>query len=127
MARSNFFASSLFLACSLAATGFAGAASAHAKLVSETPAADSMAMPAPTELKLKFSEGIELKFTGVKVVGAKKDAVATGLAALDPKDNTTLVVPFKSALPDGKYTVNWHALSTDGHKTKGSYSFETMQ
>ncbi|MER9080817.1 copper homeostasis periplasmic binding protein CopC [Mesorhizobium sp. M0895] len=127
MPRSRFFASPLLIACSLAAVCFAGAASAHAKLVSETPAADSMAMPAPTELKLKFSEGIELKFTGVKVVGPKKDAVATGPATLDPKDNTLLIVPFKSALPNGKYTVDWHALSTDGHKAKGSYSFESMQ
>jgi methionine-rich copper-binding protein CopC len=117
----------LFVICLLSAISFAGAASAHAKLVSETPAADSMAMPAPTELKLKFSEGIELRFTGVKVLGPKKDAVATGPATLDPKDNTLLIVPFKSALPDGKYTVDWHALSTDGHKTKGSYSFESMQ
>ena len=118
---------SLFVTCLLSAISFAGAASAHARLVSETPAADSMAMRAPTELKLNFSEGIELRFTGVKVLGPKKDAVATGPATLDPKDNTLLIVPFKSALPDGKYTVDWHALSTDGHKTKGSYRFESMQ
>lgn len=127
MARSRFFASPLFIACSLAAACFAGAASAHATLVSETPAADSLAMPAPTELKLKFSEGLELKFTGVKVVGPKKDAVATGPATLDPKDNKVLIVPFKSALPNGKYTVDWHALSIDGHKSKGTYSFESTQ
>jgi methionine-rich copper-binding protein CopC len=117
----------LVVLSSLAASLFASDASAHAKLVSATPAAGSVAMPAPTELKLKFSEGLELKFTGVKVAGAKKNAVATGPATLDPKDNTLLIVPFKAALPDGRYTVDWHALSTDGHKTKGSYSFESMQ
>ncbi|RRI06537.1 hypothetical protein EH240_04460 [Mesorhizobium tamadayense] len=127
MPRSKSFALSLFVVCLLVGASFAGAASAHAKLVSATPAAGSMATPAPTELKLKFSEGVELKFTGVKVVGPKKDAVATGPATLDPKDNTLLIVPFKAALPDGKYTVDWHVLSTDGHKTKGSYSFQSMQ
>ncbi|PSJ61533.1 copper homeostasis periplasmic binding protein CopC [Pseudaminobacter soli (ex Li et al. 2025)] len=116
----------LVVLSSLAAVFFAGDAFAHAELVSETPAAKSMAMPAPTELKLKFSEGLELKFTGVKVVGPKQAAIETGPATLDPNDNTMLIVPLKSTLPDGKYTVDWHALSTDGHKTKGSYWFESM-
>lgn len=110
-----------------AAALFASEASAHAKLVSETPAADTMAMTAPTELKLKFSEGLELKFTGVKVVGPGKDAVETGPATLDPNDNTVLIVPLKSVLSGGKYTVDWHALSTDGHKTTGTYWFESMK
>jgi methionine-rich copper-binding protein CopC len=35
----------------------------------------------------------------------------------------TLTVPLQSALPPGAYTVKWHVLSTDGHKTEGSYSF----
>lgn len=117
----------LLVLSSLAATLLASEASAHAKLVSETPAADFMAVPAPTELKLKFSEGLELKFTGVKVVGPTKDAVETGPATLDPNDNTVLVVPLKSVLSGGKYTVDWHALSTDGHKTKGTYWFELMK
>lgn len=127
MARAKFFAYALFVVASLALIPFAGPAFAHAKLVSATPAVGSMAMPAPTELKLKFSEGLELKFSGVKVLGPNEAAVATGPATLDPKDNTLLIVPLKAALPDGKYTVDWHALSTDGHKTKGTYSFESMQ
>lgn len=127
MHRSTSRALSMLLFCGLAAIGPVSEAAAHAALVSATPAAGSMAMPPPTELKLKFSEGLELKFTGVKVVGPKKDTVPTGPATLDPKDDTLLIVPFKSALPDGKYTVDWHALSKDGHKTKGTYSFESMQ
>jgi methionine-rich copper-binding protein CopC len=78
---------------SLAAVFFASDANAHAELVSETPAAKSMAKPAPTELKLKFSEGLELKFTGVKLVGPKQAVIETGAAALDPNDNTMLIVP----------------------------------
>jgi copper resistance protein C len=117
----------LVVLSSFAAALCASDAFAHAELVSETPAAKSMAMPAPTELKLKFSEGLELKFTGVKVVGPKQNVIETGPATLDPNDNTMLIVPIRSALPDGKYTVDWHALSTDGHKTKGTYWFESMK
>lgn len=118
---------SLFLRvalASLATAFFADYAFAHAKLVSETPAAHSTAEPAPAELKLKFSEALELKFSGVKIVGPGHDVIETGPAMLDPNDNATLIVPLKSPLPDGRYTVDWHVLSKDGHKTTGSYWFE---
>jgi methionine-rich copper-binding protein CopC len=38
-----------------------------------------------------------------------------------------LIVPLTSPLPDGKYTVDWRALSTDGHPTTGSYGFDSMK
>ena len=98
---------------------------AHAKLVSVTP--NGMAMPPPTELRLNFSEGIEIKFTKVKVTGPDKKAVETGPAKLDPSDNTVVIVPLATMLPDGKYTVDWQAGSADGHKTKGTYGFESMK
>jgi hypothetical protein len=57
---------------------FVNNAHAHAKLVSAVPAAGSMA-PVPTELKLKFSERLELKFSGVEVIGAMKWFLARDL------------------------------------------------
>jgi methionine-rich copper-binding protein CopC len=86
-----------------------------------------MAMPPPTELRLKFSEPIELKFTKVKLISSNKKIISTGTPSLDPSDNTTLIVPLSGPLPDDKYTVDWQALSADGHKTKGSYGFESMK
>ena len=100
---------------------------AHARLVSATPAANSMAMPAPTELRLKFSEGIEIKFSKVKVLGPDKTPIATGPIKVDPNDKSLLIVPMTAALPDGKYTIEWQVVSVDGHKTSGSYAFESMQ
>jgi methionine-rich copper-binding protein CopC len=87
----------------LLSLGLPTAAFAHAKLVSAAPT--GMAMPPPTELRLKFSEGIEIKFTKVKVTGPDKKAVETGPAKLDPSDNSVLIVPLAAPLPDGKYTV----------------------
>jgi methionine-rich copper-binding protein CopC len=109
----------------LLSLGLPSTALAHANLVSATP--NGMAMPPPTELRLKFSEGIEIKFTKVKVTGPDKKAVQTGAAKLDPSDKTVVIVPLVAPLPDGKYTVDWQAVSVDGHKTKGSYGFESMQ
>jgi copper resistance protein C len=113
----------LVVAAVLLAVGSTGQALAHAKMTTEVPAANASVTPAPTQLTLKFSEELELKLSGITLTGPDKKAVALGTASLDPKDAATLVVPVSATLAAGKYTVEWHALSKDGHKTKGSYSF----
>ena len=112
----------IFAAVALVATGLGGQALAHAHLASATPAAGSTVAATPAELDLSFSEAVELKFTGVTVTGPGKAAVKTGAAAL-ADGNKTLKVPLEGTLAPGAYTVAWHALSTDGHKTNGTYSF----
>jgi copper resistance protein C len=110
----------------LVAAGLAVAATpalAHARLKSAAPSPDGSVSASPTELDLTFSEGVNPRFTGVKVTGPDKAAVATGAAALAPGGDTVLVVPVTSPLAAGTYTVDWHALATDGHKTNGRYSF----
>ncbi len=104
-------------------TGIAGEAFAHAHLKSSTPAENAVVTTSPTELDLTFSEGLNLKFSSATVTGADKAAVATDKAKLATGDNTTLVIPISKPLSAGGYTVNWQVLSTDGHKTKGSYTF----
>jgi methionine-rich copper-binding protein CopC len=100
-----------------------GEAIAHAHLDSATPAVDGTVAASPTELDLKFSEALELKFSGVKVMGPDKAAVATGTASLAKDDDSSLVVPISATLAAGTYTVDWHVLSKDSHKTHGSYTF----
>ena len=103
------------------------AALAHASLVSEAPAANSIAKPPPTELRLKFSEAIEVKFANVKVIGPDRKEIETRSPKLDPGDKTVLIVPLVMPLADGKYTVEWQVVSVDGHKTKGSYGFDATR
>jgi copper resistance protein C len=110
----------LAVAVALALTG---QALAHAELESATPPVNGTVTASPSELDLKFSEGVNLAFTGVEVKGPGKKAVATGKAALRAEDDTTLVVSLVETLAPGTYTVAWHALSTDGHKTEGTYRF----
>jgi methionine-rich copper-binding protein CopC len=94
---------------------------AHAHLKSSVPA-DKSVVEAPQELDLTFSEELNLKFTGVTVIGPNKGAVKTGEAMLmDGK--VGLMVPVSEKLGAGAYDVEWHALSADGHKTKGSFTF----
>ena len=111
----------------LVAPGLAPPALAHARLVQAVPAVNGMAMPPPTELRLTFSEAVEPSFTKVRVTGPDKKPVATGTPSLDQNDKATVVVPLAEPLPDGDYTVDWQALSADGHKTKGSYGFQSMK
>ena len=110
------------LSLAAASCGLAGQAFAHANLKVETPAANST-VASPEQLILKFSEGLEIKFTTVKVTGPDGKAAATGAPSLDPSDNTSLIVPVNGSLAAGKYKVDWHAVSTDTHKTQGTYSF----
>lgn len=101
---------------------FAGQALAHAHLKAEAPAAGT-SVAAPGTLTLHFTEGLNLHFSGIAVTGPDHKAVALGKASLAPKDAATLIVPVSGSLAPGSYTVAWHALSADGHKTQGSYHF----
>jgi methionine-rich copper-binding protein CopC len=113
---------SFLLCCAVAEQAIA-----HAQLVSSSPAANEMAMPPPSELRLKFSEGLELKFTTVKVKGLNGAPVKTGPLKIDASDGSLLIVPLPSPLPAGQCTVDWQVVGKDGHKTKGHYSFISMQ
>jgi len=112
-----------FVLPALGALLLATPAFAHAHLLQETPANKAVVTAAPTQLVLKFSEGVQVKFTGVTITGPDKKAVGTGMEMLSPKDDTLLTIPLDGTLAAGVYTVAWHALSTDGHKTQGTYSF----
>ena len=73
-------------------------------------------------ISAKFSEDLNLKFTGVTVTGPGKTKVKTDNAMLMGGDKT-FMVNLPEGLPSGTYHVDWHALSRDGHKTHGSYTF----
>ncbi|WP_159566485.1 copper homeostasis periplasmic binding protein CopC [Budvicia diplopodorum] len=96
---------------------------AHAHLERQSPAAEATVAISPTQISLKFSEGIELKFSKINLLAEDNTPVNTGDLNLDSKDNTHLIAPITTKLTAGKYHVGWSVVSIDGHKTKGSYSF----
>jgi copper resistance protein C len=122
-----------FVVCASAALALAaGPAFAHAKLLSEAPAAEDAATAeatgAPvTELRLNFSESLNVAFTKAAVADADGKVVDGATLSLDPKDDKILVVTFAVPLAKGEYTVDWTAVATDGHKTKGSYKINVAQ
>jgi hypothetical protein len=95
-----------------------GTAYAHAHLLQSAPGAGVVATAAPGVLRLDFSEGVQPGFTGVTLRGPGGAIVSTGHARLAANDEE-LLVPLPRALTRGQCTVEWHALSDDGHMTGG--------
>ena len=116
----NFVLSATFAA--VASLTLSGAAYAHAHLEGAQPPVNGTVKTAPNELDLKFSEELNLKFTGVKVTGPDKKEIKTGGDMLMAGDKT-FMVNLPAGLGAGTYKVEWHALSQDGHKTHGDYKF----
>lgn len=96
---------------------------AHAHLQQQIPAADSTVSVSPQALTLTFSEGVELSFSGVTLNGPQNKPVATGKLARRDGNKAQLTLPLNEPLAAGEYTVEWHVVSVDGHKTKGQYHF----
>jgi Uncharacterized protein, homolog of Cu resistance protein CopC len=96
---------------------------AHAHLTHQYPAANAAVTAAPQALTLNFSEGIEPGFSGATITGPKQEGIKTRPAKRNEQDHTQLIVPLDEALKPGAYTVDWHVVSVDGHKTKGQYTF----
>lgn len=96
---------------------------AHAHLKDQLPAEGAAVEQVPESITLNFSEGIEINFTKVNIVGPESQNIKTGKATLDPTNDTKVIVPIEDKLTIGKYDVNWSVVSVDGHKTKGTYSF----
>ena len=99
------------------------AALAHAHLTKQSPAANADVAVSPQALTLNFSEGVEPGFSGATLTGSNKEQIKTGKASRSEQDKTQLIIPLAQTLEAGKYTVDWHVVSVDGHKTKGQYTF----
>lgn len=96
---------------------------AHAHLKQQMPVAESTLTTSPKEISLKYSEGIEVKFSKIELLDPNNKVIPTDNLLLDATDNTRMVAPLKASLSAGQYTVNWHVVSVDGHKTKGKFQF----
>lgn len=79
-------------------------------------------MTAVEQVELTFSGSVNPRFSNVTISGAAGEAVETGQADVSA-DGHTLIVPLSAPLSAGQYTVNWDALSNDGHKVNGKFSF----
>lgn len=95
----------------------------HLELLRSEPAVNDTAAVSPKQLKLWFSESIELKGTSVQLKNARNEAIKLGKLSVDTAPLAPAIVVVPQPLVAGKYTVTWHAAGDDGHPSTGKFSF----
>ena len=114
----------------LALASMPGAAFAHAKLVSSTPAANATVSKANVKsINLIFNEKIiastmktELLMTGMP--GMKDHApMKIAFSSMMGKDGKSMMLMPKTALVPGTYKVTWSAAGADTHRMGSEFSF----
>jgi copper resistance protein C len=119
---SRFATPAIVLSLMLAST----AAFAHAELKTSSPAADATVQPVLSEVAVDFTEPVEPKFSTIEVQDSKGTRVDNADVKAKPGNSKRLAVSLKPLQP-GTYKVTWRVISTDTHKTSGSYSFKVAQ
>jgi len=100
---------------------------AHAFLSSAVPAVGSTVTVGPKELRLQFSEAVEIKFSSVKIITEGGKEIGPVRITLNPSDPQRLIVSLPEPLTRGMYIVKWRVVSVDTHKTQGDYRFTVRQ
>lgn len=95
---------------------------AHAYPTHQAPGAGSTVPPSQKDVAIDFNDGLEPAFSSITVADAQGNAVTRGKAVVDPSNNKHMSVAL-NLLPPGVYTVSWIAVSADGHRTSGHYTF----
>jgi hypothetical protein len=95
---------------------------AHAFLDHAEPKVGSTVTNSPAEIKVWFTQNLEPAFSTLEVQDAQGKQVGKKDAHLDDADKSLLLVSLPQ-LPPGTYTVIWHAVSVDTHKTQGRFKF----
>ena len=97
-------------------------AEAHAFLVKSSPSVGSTVKPGISELRLEFSEPVELAFSGMQLVNASGVPVPLGSFGFGDSTHKVLTGKLLNLAP-GNYAVKWHVVSVDTHPTEGSFTF----
>jgi copper transport protein len=98
------------------------AASAHAVLVSSSPADGSRVASEPAAVRLRFDEAVTLIPSAAKVISSRGVRADTGHPRL-VAGGTTIVLPLRPGLPAGTYSAVWRVVSADTHIVAGSVTF----
>jgi methionine-rich copper-binding protein CopC len=98
---------------------------AHAFLDGAVPRVGSEIPAAPAAVTLHFTQGVEPAFSTIQVQDPSGASVTDGTPHTQG-DSTHLAVTLKK-LGAGVYTVIWHVVSVDTHKTQGKFHFTVLQ
>ena len=117
--KSTRFATALFGLLLL--LGWPLVSSAHTHMEKSSPEKGAQLATAPAAVELWFSGKVAAEWSTIEVTDAGGKRVDKGEVSSgdDPKHLGIELQP----LPAGSYDVHWNAISGDGHRVKGSFSF----
>jgi copper resistance protein C len=96
---------------------------AHAFIEQQQPKAGEELNSPPTAIILTYNKNIEPAFSTIQIVKEESQTpIETGKAEGVQGEPNKLILPLP-ALTQGEYHVSWVALSRDGHRTMGDYTF----
>ena len=103
-------------------------ASAHAVLLSTAPSGFQLLPDSPRELRLTFSEPVDVGLTSVRLV-SPRGADVEGLGAPVHPDGAaaSVVIPIPDTLANGTYTAVWRVVSADTHPVQGAFTFSVRE
>ena len=97
----------------------ASPATAHAFLEHASPGAGAKIAVSPDEIALRFSQALEPALSGVTVTDDAQRRVGKGEPLIEGDSMRIMLMH----LAMGSYLVEWHVVSSDGHRTEGRYRF----
>jgi len=95
---------------------------AHAFPDHSEPRVGSAVKLSPGVVRIWFDSELESVFSSIRVMNENHQMVDKGDGRVDERNRTLLEVSL-SVLPPGRYHVVWVAVSVDGHRTEGDFSF----
>ncbi|MGE6348753.1 copper resistance CopC/CopD family protein [Bacillus mycoides] len=99
-------------------------ASAHAYVVKSNPAENETLKKAPSIVKIEFDEDIQVSsFNTLFVRDTSGQRVDLKDAHIDTKNKKILEAGLKENLKNGLYSIQWKAISADGHPIQGVIPF----
>jgi copper transport protein len=111
----------IWSAALLGVLAFAGSASAHAALVSSSPASAQVLNESPAQIVLNFDESVDIVPGSIRLVDASGRPVdVSGASHEAGSSSISASVP---SLGPGTYVVAWRAISVDSHPISGAFTF----
>jgi methionine-rich copper-binding protein CopC len=98
---------------------------AHSHLEKSDPADKASLSVPPKTVQLWFSDKVAAEWSKIVVTGADGKRVDQEKVAEDNNDPKHIQVDLNTLVP-GNYQVNWNAISGDGHRVKGEFSFSVQ-
>jgi methionine-rich copper-binding protein CopC len=122
--RSRGLRAALLVLGALIALALPITASAHADLVSATPADKSTVSRTPSEIVLTFSESLNPTKSSMVLLDSSSSQVAK--AGVDPADDKVMRLT-PPALEPGAYEIDWTSAALDGHLLRGKVTFTVTE